>query len=117
MNFDCGSVDDCDDSVVDNNDDEENDDVDFDLGSAELEPDVATSIKFDFVSVDSFVGLNPPSNALELFYLVKITNENVSTDNLLDKHGHSIARGQQYFTGTYYEKIKETSTYVQLKKQ
>ena len=71
-------------------DDNKEDDADDD----NLEYHNTIFLKFDFIEVSSFVGLKPPSQALDSFYLVKIISRKTAQKYISDIYRCSIEEGQ-----------------------
>ena len=50
------------------------------------------------------IALFSPENAIELFYLCKVIDYGVATDELSDTNNHHIAKGTPYILVNYFEK-------------
>ena len=61
------------------------------------------------------ITLYSSSNSLQLFYLCKVIDFGVATENMVDEYNHIILRGSCYIKCQYYQKQKETKSKIHYK--
>ena len=83
---------------VENDDKDDEPEIDIEKDGDQIKN---STLKFEFVNPLSDVGLRPPSNSFELFYLCKIVSKHIADKNITDNYGHSICHGDHYFIVTY----------------
>ena len=74
------------------------------------------TIKFDFLTVGSYVALFSPTTGFEPFYLVEVLQKGIADTRMEDEHNHTIPASRQYMLGCYYEKDNEKRSHVLYKK-
>ena len=60
---------------------------------------------YELAEPGTFIGLRSPSNALESFFVAEVKSKDAAGDDLIDKYGHSILKGENYLEVSYLEKI------------
>ena len=99
---------------VDNVDAEEGNENE--LEDSEEEIDISTLLKYEFATIGSYITLPSHARGFEAFYLVEVVGKGIAQDDIIDKHGHSIAAGEMYIEGAYYEKVSENNKWVMYEK-
>ena len=95
-----GDEDNVDSDVEYEDDDEFGDEIEEDLEQYELR----SSSVLVVIQKGSVIALFSPENAIELFYLCKVIDYGVATDELSDTNNHHIGRGTPYILVNYFEK-------------
>ena len=86
------------------------------LEDSEKEIDISTLLKYEFATIGSYITLPSHARGFEAFYLVEVVGKGIAQDDIIDKHGHSIAAGEMYIEGAYYEKVSENNKWVMYEK-
>ena len=60
---------------------------------------------YELTEPGTFIGLRSPPNALESFFVAEVKLKDAAEDDLIDKYGHSILKGENYLEVRYLAKI------------
>ena len=65
------------------------------------------NLSHDFIETPSYITVLSPHSSHELFYLFRVNEKNIASEDIEDIYGHKIFKGEKYFAGNYLEKIDE----------
>ena len=66
---------------------------------------------FQFITVPSFVSLYSGSS-IEPLYFVHVTGKGVVEEDMPDRHGHFVQKGERYFQGLYLKLVQSRNAKV-----
>ena len=56
---------------------------------------VMQDIKYDFLTVGSFVALPSHTSGFKQFYLVEVVEKGIAEENMVDRYGHAISEREK----------------------
>ena len=69
--------------------------------------------KLDLIEINSYVAIKAPSSSFEMFYIMKIINKGIATENISDSSNeHFVMTGEPYLIGKWVSFSHEGKKFI-----